>query len=1443
MRLMARQSLVWTALPAGLTADQTGLRVSVHLAPRLDPEVSPPLLASFAPDWTDWPKTLAAATFRVRYGARSATIANGTIAGPDRVDVTLGAPDSAVWTALFKPDLPVEGFRFEDLSQARISSFDAGMIATIVEQLYGTMAASANDELPTVAGLLGDESWRALVDAVRRLDAATVDRSTGLRDPERQARVAQDFLDRTAGLLKELVRFQHFHTPDAPAAPRDETRRDDPRIRARWQEPRRADLPRKNELAKTLDFHRIVAAMGSYPVLMRRLGLVVDLVIDPGSFDPSPDAPLSVAVDFPAGHLAVARTNDASPRVRTQLGPARFQPVNDAADDSRIVDGLLDLDVSRYRLMQIDVDGAGLKLLNLARTLGRRTSPLSQVDPVSRQPDRIGAPALRGGGLALVERARSDALAKRLGGNVGRNAALLASFAGAGPGPDLHWQDILRGWRIDIWDAATGKWQSLCRRHARYLLAGGTLVVSPPGEEEATVRMAATLPADRAAMPDTLRLHETAVAWTGWSLAAPPPGRAIDTADRITTSTTQSAAEVPPGIDFSSEFRAVPGSLPRLRYGRSYWIRARAVDLAGHSLAPQTVDFGPEQSVARAQRYMRFDPVLPPVRALISRGGAVVAPREGEAMDRLVIRSFNDTPGDNAIPTSDTAYRAALPPRVSVRDAELHGMLDVEGRVDQAAFNQLAFAKDVDPANPLAVVREVEVAVPTPFAAQPTRQAYAVHEVGRGLTYLPDPLARRAAARLFDHPGIDPSEVIDIPLYPDGEWPEARPFLVSLYDASGERPHFDAATRTLRIPLPKGVRARLHLSMKLDAPSLALMGVFGWMTEAQRAAQTPRALSGGHWMLTPWQTVELVHAVQRPLASPEIASMVIQRNLGDTAAKPVMIANVSIKSTDRLDLLAEWHEPAAGSAGEPLDRSGSDAAFHVKVTAAMDYASRMTAPEAGGYPDHTVVAEDVIGINVTAHQVCNLKVHEFNDTRYRRILYRLEATTRFREQLPHELITREQDGVRVSDDERIKTGGNGFKAWVPNAAPPPMPQLLYVVPTFGWTRRRDADGLHSVHRAGGGLRVYLDGPWNVSGYGEMLAVVLPRADFAGDPDQAPRGKAYKTYVTQWGSDPAWDSAAVRGLAPRRADFARMRGEANPSGQWLPPGAPASEADQPPGGFPLTGLIPPGISGVDGAVEIAPHDVFWDPERSLWYADIEIAPGGAYFPFIRLALARYQPVSVNGAHLSSVVLADFAVLPPDRWLNAMPVADGRICRVSVFGVGYDDSAGHVESARAPSMSVVRPFGGGVENLSPAAVSPRSVIELWVEHLDERLGDDFGWRRVSSAVTRHDPQPQPSSVPLERAVGEVSMVSQARARVRALLAGGEPLAIARPEFTNDIRIWQTLWDGDIEIPALDGRMRLVVAEYEEYLADDDAPYDKVPTRKGRRLVFVEHIPVDW
>ena len=131
--------------------------------------------------------------------------------------------------------------------------------------------------------------------------------------------------------------------------------------------------------------------------------------------------------------------------------------------------------------------------------------------------------------------------------------------------------------------------------------------------------------------------------------------------------------------------------------------------------------------------------------------------------------------------------------------------------------------------------------------------------------------------RVFDHPNIADTDIIRIPLYASGaaKWPDAQPFEIEVYDDPNEAPYYDAAAHRLRVPLPKAVRARLRLSMTLTDDALSLLGVFQWLVPADQAAQRGRALSGQHWMLTPWTVVEAVHAVQRPLLDPQFVTLSI----------------------------------------------------------------------------------------------------------------------------------------------------------------------------------------------------------------------------------------------------------------------------------------------------------------------------------------------------------------------------------------------------------------------------------------------------------------------------------------------------------------------------------------------------------------------------------------
>jgi hypothetical protein len=352
----------------------------------------------------------------------------------------------------------------------------------------------------------------------------------------------------------------------------------------------------------------------------------------------------------------------------------------------------------------------------------------------------------------------------------------------------------------------------------------------------------------------------------------------------------------------------------------------------------------------------------------------------------------------------------------------------------------------------------------------------------------------------------------------------------------------------------------------------------------------------------------------------------------------------------------------------------------------------------------------------------------------------------------------------------------------------------------------------------------------------MLAVVLPRAAFAGDPNSDPATKPYKNFVSQWGNDPIWTSTFVSGPTPKASNFPLARTGPDPTGNWLPPFAPTTQAHQAPGPFHVTDLPHPALGPVtfgdsSGLVDIAPHDAFYDSDRRLWYCDIEMNFGASYYPFIRLALARYQPTSLPGAHLSNIVLADFMALTPDRWLNVSQAQDPKVRAVALYGHSYSNSSSSVEAKLAPSSVFHTPFSTEVEN--PADVSPTCIVEVWVEKLVPGLGEDFGWKKEPGAlITPPSAVPHPPAQPIPVDESHISGLIEHRQFEMAV----------RQDLLKPFAIWPTLWNGSVTVPQVPSptdRFRLVVAEYEEYLVDDVTPYNSTPSAKDHRLVFVDHV----
>ena len=1265
---MAQPTIIWTFLPKGV--DKGKLLFSAAVSFRLPESAGTnPNLTQF-PEILKWPETLKPIAFSVE-------LENGPTLPATR---TTKDPDSDLWGAIFQPDAPVRPFRFTDLSAHPVLAYPARHVQTFLAQQYITTAAEHPEEPPTsekvlqpgafgqirmkpvtragLAPLAAQQTEPALrLQVQKTLDTQKVK----ALPPEARPNPPQDFF---------LVR--QFHAPRNKIVLDPVTKRPIP-VRVPIKPP-------------DIDFHQVLTLLGQYKELMRLLGLAIDF-----EMPIPPNFPRSGSIRIIPGerkdYLPWTRFMFEAPRQRFYAASRSPKP--------EVVDGFLDLaDDDQYGIVQIDLDGGALKAADLSDQADKK--------------DTAELPSLRSGGLSVVRAGAAAAIAESLRTAADNNAALDGRRAAT-----FTAEDLVQGYRVDVWDDRSKSWHSLCKRHGVYSFKrlGRDVTLDDEGFVSASVTRAAD------GSSEDMYTHESVFCWEGWSLAAPRPGKTInpkDTPEEIQNSATTA-------FRLETKFTPAPLSLPRLRYGTGYRLRARAVDLAGNSLDPDVPDDSHAIPAPSGPPlvYSRFDPITPPVLVLRE------AVKRGESLDDVLIRSFNDAEPKDTQPTSEAAERHLAPPKTAELNAEVHGQFDTDKGLDPNAY-ALIVAKDGGAFHDVEAAETVE------------------------LPYLPDPWAKGVTVRGLPHfLGLNPMQIAF-----DGDWPEKK--LLRLRVVEGEAaPSWDPAARVLTVYLKKAEKATLRLSSYLNEDKVTHLGLYGWLekpnlaipkrllgparmavvspaaqpaqakpakVKAQpvqaRPAQAkvapvaapgliqlpavdinlirPSVVQGLHWMITPYRDVNIVHAVQQPIGRPAATKFEVRKALGDTFATFDAELAVHAWSSAKIDLMADWEEPV-DNVQEPTWRTISGKAHVLDLPLARDLASLVLGPDKGYR-------------------------HEFHDTKYRNVTYHAVATSRFREQMPKEIADDPAKITRTSDPIVID---------VPNSAPPAMPKVLYVVPTFGWERKRDPSHLTSV-RTGGGLRVYMERPWFSSGDGELLAAVLlspstlqpivlapakpsapaqakptpktrvqPSGARMVPPKVAPKPvilpsvpEAYQPYVTRWGIDPLWRS-----------------------GDTTHPEYPLAEE------FMTAVKVMPNLTlreipDVRQFTAVG-HAVKFDEERGLWYADLEIAPKDAYYPFLRLALARFQPNSVAGAHLSRIILAEFIQLVPGRAVSVVfdrPGAAAKSLMVTVTGVSY---------------------------IQTAAEGGPGVIEVNLESREAGVKSDLGWIAVPGSALSLTPQRVPNA----------------------------------------------------------------------------------------------------
>ncbi|MCB0115248.1 MAG: hypothetical protein KDD84_14205, partial [Caldilineaceae bacterium] len=339
------QQVMFTACPRERT-DQ-GLVLSVVISPKLDPQSDPQQLSTF-PDFLDWPSKFI--EWRVVIGNSAPVIAQ-VISDP---------PQSSLWTGLFSANTLVRRAEHPDYTNHMWFSYPVGHVVDFIHNLYQDIGVNHANEFPSVGVL----------------------QNSGLNDVAQYDVEGQDRRPTLRRLLVEKLRKDRAALPNAAAVPEED-------FFQVWNfhQPGNLSTP---PAPPTFDFHEVVSLCGEHFGLMRRLGLVVDLLV-PDNFDVGDT---TVRVD-PLWTSALPNVNkNVLPVTNCVLGKQTFLPrPNNAAE---IVDGRLPLNGDLYRTVQVDPDGGALNLMMLGRNLIQSNLFQSEDTPTDES-----LPALRSGGISI----------------------------------------------------------------------------------------------------------------------------------------------------------------------------------------------------------------------------------------------------------------------------------------------------------------------------------------------------------------------------------------------------------------------------------------------------------------------------------------------------------------------------------------------------------------------------------------------------------------------------------------------------------------------------------------------------------------------------------------------------------------------------------------------------------------------------------------------------------------------------------------------------------------------------------------------------------------------------------------------------------------------------------------------------------------------------------
>jgi hypothetical protein len=1466
---MAKQTILFTVMPRGLRVNPGTLPVSVAVNPRL---YDGNKLGQF-PDWLDW-------TTRLHEHGLKITLRCGSKKRTFEIDLGVLRPD--LWKAMFDSETFVRSHVYKDYSSWTIFSYPVRLALSMLKSTYqeaGLVLGVPDRSSQEGAEGRGYSLYRLFLRSLMAGYAVNWnhDRGEALRSQYRDgfSQLGTAGTGAPGGAQGGIVGIGAQYNAAALApdgtlstiAPAPNAGTTALHQFVSQQFALCSHLPagapvhdNPPDFDKLIDFHQALSSLNSYPELLRALGLVFDL-----------DLPADFVATTPIGtpgRLAVIDLPGHAWDISTQAPPT-LAPLETAytyfsvgspalaifttapgllggiLPDLEML-GLLNLDPTRFGLAQVDVESAMNKTIMLAEGWQDDRPAPALPDHPDVFDETTTLPSLRSGGFSLFADGRALRLLKNFQDSKQFNMDLESN---AKPKRPFYAEDLVHGYRVDIWDSFTNEWHSLHRRMASYTI--GKLTFAPEDEVEGFTQLAAAQSAPDPDNPpaDDLYLNESVARWAGWSLSVPFPGKAlsrdVDPDNALVEDPDHPQNEPATPFKMTTQFSRVAGSLPALRFGRRYRLRLRTVDLAGNSMGHNDPIANLLAFLTGLPRdgegfaFLRYEPVAAPTVVLKDASG-VTAP--GSQLNRLVIRTHNADPSQDGAPADLTgSERHIVPPSTSVEMGERMGMFDQAGKIDAgAAMYKLIGARDKGKLN------EISATVGGQTQTFPLETSDKIDS----LPFLPDVLARGAALRdlpgspdqsiALVQPGAGPAQPLPyqtldaanprpgsaalVSFGGEGDWQKLESFRLALADGE-QAPQWDPAGRVLTIYLPKAKQATVPLSSYLYPDDLKLMGVWQWLREAVDLAAIffpavpipdprsdseriehllQRSVEGGHWMITPPRILSLIHAVQQPVGHPEFRALSVQHVPYGTVYSGGYVNEV-LNPDPKVLQTAPEARPTSGSELAAITawrKPGSPEAYllgglkiHAASTEKIDLLAEWTDP-----------TDDVSQPRLEGQdyrQAHNAQVDEIPVPGVQEGLIKTGAPGyRFLGyyDADHDLLcfARRMDklgnlpsGVSIYTDAAPRHYLNDTRYHkITYTARATSRFREYFPPNAGLEFTRDSQPIE------------VDVPASDRPAAPQLSYIVPSFGWQRQTQTNLKrsvrfGGGLRVYLERpWFSSGDGELLGLALFDPSNGAIDREKWKstvtqwgADPI--WLGAGLqPLPHA----GHFPNRAADEPSLSlpgRAPGRVAVAGFPVDFDYETQKWFADLTVDTQTlSYTPFLRIALVRYQPFALPDAKLSPVVLADYIQIAPERSavISADPYHPRRL-RLTVSG---------------PAPTGPPPEITGVQPTDPVHVP--SMVTITIQERDPAISTDLGWRDAPAGSATINPLP--------------------------LLA----VSLLR-------------WSGTVDFSTAPkpGQFRVLIREYEYLSANYTIPTGLARARQSRReqprrLVYAEAIEVD-